>query len=150
MQKAYFANYPISEEQWHTDVHDFDAKPYKGKVDLFVGGAPCQAFSLRGKHGGFEDTRGSLFREFARIVIECQPKVFIFENVKGMLSHDKGKTWKIIKETFENDCDYDVYYQVLMAKIMVYHKVVNASIVLDLKRDRFQISSTNTFGENSV
>ena len=115
-KKAYFANYPITEERWHTDVHDFNAKPFKGKVDLFVGGAPCQAFSLRGKHGGFEDTRGTLFREFARIVIECQPKVFIFENVKGMLSHDKGKTWKTIKETFEKDCGYDVYFQVLNAK----------------------------------
>lgn len=40
-KKAYFANYPITEERWHTDVHDFDASPYKGKVDLFVGGAPC-------------------------------------------------------------------------------------------------------------
>lgn len=115
-KKAYFANYGISEEQWHNDVHDFDAKPYKDKVDLFVGGAPCQAFSLRGKHGGFEDTRGTLFREFARIVIECQPKVFIFENVKGMLSHDKGRTWRVIKETFENDCGYQIYYQVLNAK----------------------------------
>lgn len=115
-KKAYFANYPITEAQWHTDVHDFNAKPYKGKIDLFVGGAPCQAFSLRGKHGGFEDTRGTLFREFARVVIECQPKVFIFENVKGMLSHDKGHTWKVIKETFEKDCGYDVYYQVLNAR----------------------------------
>lgn len=115
-KKAYFANYNIREAQWHTDVHDFDAKPYKGKVDLFVGGAPCQAFSLRGKHGGFEDTRGTLFREFARIVIECQPKVFIFENVKGMLSHDKGRTWNVIKSTFEKDCGYDVYYQVLNGK----------------------------------
>lgn len=115
-KKAYFANYPIDEEQWHDDVHNMDATPYKGKVDLLVGGAPCQAFSLRGKHGGFEDTRGTLFREFARLIIECQPKIFIFENVKGMLSHDKGRTWKVIKETFENDCDYDVYYQVLNAK----------------------------------
>lgn len=115
-KKAYIANYGISEDQWHNDVHEFDAKPYKGKVDLFVGGAPCQAFSLRGKHGGFEDTRGTLFREFARIVIECQPKVFIFENVKGMLSHDKGRTWRVIKETFENDCGYQIYYQVLNAK----------------------------------
>lgn len=115
-KKAYFANYPITEANWHSDVHNLDAKPYKGKVDIFVGGAPCQAFSLRGKHGGFEDTRGTLFREFARIVIECQPKVFIFENVKGMLSHDKGRTWKVIKETFENDCGYDVYFQVLNAK----------------------------------
>ena len=115
-KKAYFANYPIEDYNWHDDVHNLDAKPYKGKVDLFVGGAPCQAFSLRGKHGGFEDTRGTLFREFARVVIECQPKVFIFENVKGMLSHDKGRTWNVIKETFEKDCGYDVYFQVLNAK----------------------------------
>lgn len=115
-KKAYFANYDIKEEQWHSDVHDFDASKYKGKIDLFVGGAPCQAFSLRGKHGGFEDTRGTLFREFARIVKECQPKVFIFENVKGMISHDKGRTWRVIKNTFENYCGYDVYYQVLNGK----------------------------------
>lgn len=115
-KKAYFANYNITEDRWHNDVHEFDASPYKGNIDLFVGGAPCQAFSLRGKHGGFEDTRGTLFREFARIVIECQPKVFIFENVRGMLSHDKGHTWKVIKDTFEKDCDYDVYFQVLNAK----------------------------------
>ncbi len=115
-KKAYFANYPITEEQWHNDVHNMDATPYKGKIDLLVGGAPCQAFSLRGKHGGFEDTRGTLFREFARLIIECQPKVFIFENVKGLLSHDEGRTWNVIKETFENDCDYDVYFQVLNAK----------------------------------
>ncbi len=115
-KEAYFANYPINESQWHTDIHNFNAKPYKGKIDLFVGGVPCQAFSLRGKHGGFEDTRGTLFREFARVVIECKPKIFIFENVKGMLSHDKGKTWRTIKETFERDCGYQVYFQVLNAK----------------------------------
>ena len=115
-KKAYFANYEIKEDQWHSDVHDFDATKYKGQIDLFVGGAPCQAFSLRGKHGGFEDTRGTLFREFARIVKECQPKVFIFENVKGMLSHDIGRTWRVIKSTFEDYCGYDVYYQVLNGK----------------------------------
>lgn len=115
-KKAYFANYPIKEEQWHSDVHDFDASRYDGEIDLFVGGAPCQAFSLRGKHGGFEDTRGTLFREFARIVKECRPKVFIFENVKGMLSHDKGRTWKVIKSTFEEYCGYDIHYQVLNGK----------------------------------
>ena len=115
-KKAYFANYEIKEDQWHSDVHDFDATRYKGQIDLFVGGAPCQAFSLRGKHGGFEDTRGTLFREFARIVKECQPKVFIFENVKGMLSHDRGRTWRVIKSTFEDYCGYDVYYQVLNGK----------------------------------
>ncbi len=112
-KKSYFANYEITEDRWHSDIHDFDAKPYEDKVDLFVGGAPCQAFSMRGKRGGFEDTRGTLFREFARVVIESKPKVFIFENVKGILSHDNGDTWKVIKETFENDCGYKVFYQVL-------------------------------------
>jgi DNA (cytosine-5)-methyltransferase 1 len=112
-KRAYFANYDIDESRWHTDIHDFSAKPFLDQVDLFVGGAPCQAFSMRGKRGGFEDTRGTLFSEFARVVIECKPKVFIFENVKGMLNHDKGNTWKVIKQTFEEDCDYDVYYQVL-------------------------------------
>lgn len=115
-KKAYFANYDIDESRWHTDIHEFDARPYLDQVDLFVGGAPCQAFSMRGKRGGFEDTRGTLFSEFARIVIECKPKVFIFENVKGMLNHDHGRTWSVIKQTFENDCDYDIYYQVLNGK----------------------------------
>lgn len=113
---SYFANYEITEDRWHTDIHDFDATPFRNQVDLFVGGAPCQAFSLRGKQRGFEDTRGTLFREFARVVIECQPKVFIFENVRGMLYHDKGNTWDVIKSTFEKDCGYQVYYQVLNSR----------------------------------
>ena len=95
-KKAYFANYNIREEQWHTDIHNFNAKPYRGKVDLFVGGAPCQAFSIVGEQLGFEDTRGTLFREFARIVRECKPKVFLFENVQGLFKHDQGRTWEVI------------------------------------------------------
>lgn len=115
-KKAYFANYNISEEQWHTDIHDLDAKPYKGKVDLFVGGAPCQAFSIVGEQRGFDDTRGTLFREFARVVKECQPKVFIFENVQGLFKHDHGRTWEVIYNTFSNYCGYDVHYQLLNAR----------------------------------
>lgn len=115
-KKAYLANYDLAENKWHEDIHNFDAKPFLNQVDLFVGGAPCQAFSIRGKRGGFEDTRGTLFSEFARVVIECQPKVFIFENVKGMLNHDKGRTWDVIRRTFEEDCGYQVYFQVLNSK----------------------------------
>lgn len=115
-KKSYFANYYIAEEQWHSDIHLLDATPYKNKVDIFVGGAPCQAFSMVGKRKGFDDTRGTLFREFARVVKECQPKVFIFENVKGLLSHDKGNTWEVIKNTFEEYCGYHVYFKVLNSK----------------------------------
>ena len=115
-KKAYFANYPIKEEQWHTDIHKLDATPYKGKVDLFVGGAPCQAFSIVGEQRGFEDTRGTLFREFARVVKECQPKVFIFENVQGLFKHDQGRTWEVIYNTFKDYCGYDVHFQLLNAR----------------------------------
>lgn len=115
-KKAYFANYKISEEQWHTDIHNLDARPYKGKVDLFVGGAPCQAFSIVGEQRGFDDTRGTLFREFARVVKECQPKVFIFENVQGLFKHDQGRTWEVIYNTFKDYCGYDVHYQLLNAR----------------------------------
>ena len=113
---TYFANYPITEEQWHNDIHSFNAKPYKGKVDLFVGGAPCQAFSIVGDQLGFEDTRGTLFREFARVVKECKPKVFIFENVQGLFKHDNGRTWDVIRKTFEDYCGYDIHYQLLNAR----------------------------------
>ena len=115
-KKTYFANYDITDDKWHTDVHNFSAKPYRGKVDIVVGGAPCQAFSIVGEQRGFEDTRGTLFREFARIIKECQPKVFIFENVQGLFKHDGGKTWDVIKTTFEQYCGYDVHYQLLNAR----------------------------------
>lgn len=115
-KKAYFAKYPIKEEQWHTDIHKLDATPYKGKVDLFVGGAPCQAFSIVGEHRGFEDTRETLFREFARVVKECQPKVFIFENVQGLFKHDQGRTWEVVYNTFKDYCGYDVHFQLLNAR----------------------------------
>lgn len=115
-KKSYFANYDILESQWHSDIHKLNATPYRGKVDIFVGGAPCQAFSMVGKRRGFEDTRGTLFREFARVVKECKPKVFIFENVKGLVNHDKGNTWEVIRNTFEEYCGYDIHFQVLNSK----------------------------------
>ena len=115
-RKMYFANYDIREEDWFTDIHEFHAERYLNKVDLLVGGAPCQAFSTVGFQHGFEDTRGTLFREFARIIKECQPKVFIFENVHGLFTHDKGVTWDVIKHTFEDYCGYDIHYQCLNAK----------------------------------
>lgn len=79
------------------DIHDIDFTPYAGKVDFLSGGFPCQAFSYAGKRLGFEETRGTLFFELARAVKEIQPKVFMAENVKGLLEHDKGRTIETIK-----------------------------------------------------
>lgn len=81
--------------QWNVlegDIKDFDFKEFKNKVEVVTGGFPCQAFSYAGKRLGFEDARGTLFYEFARVVKDVNPPVCIGENVKGLLSHDGGKT----------------------------------------------------------
>lgn len=115
VKKSYFANYQIDEKNWHDDITTFCATPYKNKVDILVGGSPCQAFSMVGKRRGLEDTRGTLFYDFARVIKECKPKVFIYENVKGLVNHDKGKTWEIVQNTFK-DLGYAIYSQILNAK----------------------------------
>lgn len=115
VKQSYFANYEIDEENWYNDVTQLDATKYKNKLDILVGGSPCQSFSMVGKRRGFEDTRGTLFYEFARIVKETQPKVFIFENVKGLINHDNGQTFEIIKATFD-ELGYKYSYQVLNSK----------------------------------
>lgn len=119
VKKSYFANYPIEEESWHDDVEDFakhDAHKFYNRVDLVVGGSPCQSFSMAGKRGGLEDARGTLFYSFAKVIDKARPKVFIYENVKGLLSHDSGKTWEIIKKVFEKDLGYKIFSEVLNAK----------------------------------
>ena len=112
---SYFANYNIAEENWFSDIREFDATKYKGQVDFLVGGAPCQAFSMVGKRLGFDDARGTLFYEFARIIKETEPKVFLFENVKGLLNHDNGRTWCIIHGIFK-ELGYDIHFRVLNSK----------------------------------
>lgn len=99
-QQTYFANYKISKDNWHEDICDFDATVYNGKIDLLMGGSPCQAFSTNGKRGGLKDSRGSLIFEFMRIIKESQPRVFIFENVRGLLIHNNGQTWETIMSHF--------------------------------------------------
>ncbi|HLU84425.1 MAG TPA: DNA (cytosine-5-)-methyltransferase [Vicingaceae bacterium] len=74
------------------DIKNFKFTDYKNKVDVVTGGFPCQAFSYAGKKLGLKDARGTLFYEFARVVKEVNPSICIGENVRGLLSHDKGKT----------------------------------------------------------
>jgi len=83
--------------------------------DLLVGGFPCQSFSIAGKRRGFDDTRGTLFFDIARILREKKPRLFVLENVKGLLSHDNGNTFKTIISTLV-ELGYDIQWQVLNSK----------------------------------
>ena len=112
VKEAYYSNYNIDDSRWHDDITKFNAKKYKNKVDLLVGGSPCQSFSMAGRRGGLEDTRGTLFYDFVRVVNECKPKVFIFENVRGVLNHDHGNTWRVMRNVF-NEIGYYFSYKIL-------------------------------------
>ena len=96
------------------DITQIDAKELPA-MDLLVGGFPCQSFSIAGKRGGFEDTRGTLFFEIARIAKQKQPRYLLLENVKGLLSHDNGRTFRTIIATLD-DVGYDCQWQVLNSK----------------------------------
>lgn len=134
---SYFSNYSISEDRWHDDIRSFNAKPYRYKIDLLVGGSPCQAFSVAGKRLGLDDARGTLFYEFARVVKESKPKIFIFENVKGLLSHDGGKTWGIVQNIFK-ELGYDIYSQLLNSKDYGIPQNRNRLFVVGFRRKRNQ------------
>lgn len=86
----------------------------KGELDLLSGGAPCQAFSYAGKRLGLEDARGTLFYHYAIFLEKLQPKMFLFENVRGLLTHDHGKTYQTMLNIFE-EAGYDIQKQILNA-----------------------------------
>jgi DNA (cytosine-5)-methyltransferase 1 len=115
-KQSYFENFKINEQSWYDDVKDIKGGVYKNKIDILTGGTPCQSFSMVGKRKGLNDTRGTLFYDFARLIDEIKPKCFIFENVKGLLNHDKGNTWKTIKNVLKSDLQYDIHYKVLNAR----------------------------------
>lgn len=103
VEQSYLANYKkVSKNSFYQDVILLDGRDFKGQVDLFVGGSPCQSFSSVGFQEGLEDARGTLFYEYARLVKEIEPKVFIYENVRNLLNHDKGNTWNVIKGIFDS------------------------------------------------
>lgn len=85
-----------------------------GELDLLSGGAPCQSFSYAGKRLGLEDARGTLFYHYAIFLQKLQPKIFLFENVRGLLSHNKGKTFQTMENVFE-DCGYTIQKKILNA-----------------------------------
>jgi len=117
MAKAYSLNHPTV-KMYNCDIKDFgiknltnDLKIKKGDIDLVIGGPPCQAFSTVGKRL-IDDPRGRLFQEYYRVLKELEPKVFLFENVKGLLSMQKGELLKTILSLFES-LGYKIQYKIL-------------------------------------
>ena len=116
MQKSYEENYSdkMKSGYFFQDICLLDGRDFKDEVDLFVGGSPCQSFSSVGFQGGLDDPRGNLFFEYARLVNEIQPKVFIYENVRNLRKHNKGETWSIVENTFKS-LGYKISSEVLNA-----------------------------------
>ncbi len=102
------------------DIREKSFAKYKGKIDVVTGGFPCQSFSYAGKKRGLDDARGTLFYEFARTVKEVEPLICVGENVRGLLTHDKGKTLQSMTQILE-----DLGYQVLTPKVLkaVFYQV---------------------------
>ncbi|SDY03925.1 DNA cytosine methyltransferase [Flavobacterium degerlachei] len=122
------------------DIKNLDFKKYANKVEIVTGGFPCQSFSAAGKKLGFEDTRGTLFFEFARCIKEVQPKIFVGENVKGLFHHDKGRTLQVIKDTI-----HELGYTLIEPRVLkaMYYKVPQ-------KRERlFLIGIRNDLAEKN-
>lgn len=102
------------------DITNVDFTEFKNKIDILSGGFPCQAFSYAGKKLGFEDTRGTLFFEFARAVKETNPKVIVAENVRGLLKHDNGKTLESITSVID-----EIGYELVAPRVLkaVFYQV---------------------------
>lgn len=97
------------------DMRTLDLSTYHGRVDVLMGGVPCQAFSQAGERKGLEDPRGQLIVEFNRLVRQVSPKILMVENVSGLLTHAGGATLRGVLDLFENDGAYRVYHKLLNA-----------------------------------
>ena len=115
VKDAYMANYNIAEDKWHEDIRFFDAHEFEGDLDIMVGGSPCQSFSNYGKKLGLEDVRGTLFYDYARVISESKPKIFIYENVENVTKNDGGKTWKVMFDVWQS-LGYHIEWSILNAK----------------------------------
>ncbi|MFA5003854.1 MAG: DNA (cytosine-5-)-methyltransferase [Candidatus Saccharimonadales bacterium] len=116
------------------DVHRVDFTPWKDKVDVVEGGFPCQAFSYAGKRRGFADTRGTLFHEFARAVKETNAKIAIGENVRGLLTHEGGRTLEIMLSTLQQ-LGYRVAYKVMRSQYLDVPQKRERLVIIGVRSD---------------
>lgn len=126
-------NFP-SKHVIEDDITNVDFSPYQDQIDVVVGGFPCQAFSYAGKSMGFEDTRGTLFFEFARAVKEIRPKIALGENVRGLMRHDNGRTLKTMTAVLES-LGYRVVTQLLKAQFFDVPQKRERIFILAIRND---------------
>ena len=115
-------------------VANLDLSEYLGKVDVLAGGFPCQAFSYAGNKLGFADTRGTLFYEFARLIKQVKPKIVLGENVRGLLTHDGGRTLLVMKRELEL-LGYRVQYRVLRSQFLDVPQKRERLIIFGIRED---------------
>ncbi len=113
--QVYSKNFPDDNHSPHVDITKVDAYEIPD-FDILLAGFPCQAFSIAGNRGGFDDTRGTCFFDAARIIKEKRPKAFLFENVKNLVNHQSGKTLATILNVLKSDLGYNTRLAVLNAK----------------------------------
>jgi DNA (cytosine-5)-methyltransferase 1 len=137
IDKTCVATLKLNRPQWnviHSDISNVDFKPYEGQVDIVAGGFPCQAFSYAGHSRGFEDTRGTLFFEFARCVQEILPKITLAENVRGLVEHDQGRTLATMSQVLES-LGYRVSYKLLRAQFLDVPQKRERLIIVGVRKD---------------
>ncbi len=127
----------INRPEWNViedDIAKVDFTPYKGKVDLIEGGFPCQAFSYAGRKMGFEDTRGTLFYQFARAVKEVEPKIVVGENVRGLLTHDGGRTLQTMVSILQ-ELGYKVAVKILRSQYLDVPQKRERLLIFGIRND---------------
>lgn len=118
----------------HSDIRSIDFTSYSNTIDIVAGGFPCQAFSYAGHSRGFEDTRGTLFFEFARCVNEVKPKLALAENVRGLVEHDQGNTLKTMRRVLE-DLGYRVSFKLLRAQFLDVPQKRERLFIIGIRED---------------
>lgn len=147
VKDAYFANYKISNKNWHEDVRFLDAKKYNGELDILIGGSPCQSFSNYGKKLGLEDIRGTLFYDYARIIQEAKPKIFIYENVENVTKNDSGKTWNVMLDVWKS-LGYNIEWAILDAKDYNHPQLRSRLFLIGFREDIY--TKKYTFPEKKI
>ena len=134
VKESYLANYDVDPSDFHTDIRFLNGEEYKNEVDILVGGSPCQSFSTYGKKQGLEDARGTLFYDYARIIKESSPKIFIYENVAAIKSSDNGRTWETMLSVWKS-LGYVIYDAILNAVDYDHPQLRKRVFIIGIRED---------------